>query len=152
MNLKHLNTAMKKIAVLNGPNLNRLGKREPEIYGSKTLDDLEVQLQATARELACDLEFFQSNHEGQLIDKITELAESDFHGLIINPGGLTHTSVALRDAIAGSNIPTVEVHISNIHKREDFRQKSVTSGACIGSIAGLGFKGYSLAIGFLAGN
>ena len=147
--IRKKNTAMKKIAVLNGPNLNRLGKREPEIYGSKTLDDLEFQLQTEARELVCDLAFFQSNHEGQLIDKITELAESGFHGLIINPGGLTHTSVALRDAIAGSNMPTVEVHISNIHKREDFRQKSVTSGACSGSIAGLGFKGYSLALNFL---
>ena len=107
---------MKKIAVLNGPNLNRLGKREPEIYGSKTLDDLEVQLKKDAAEHACDLEFFQSNHEGEIIDKIAELAESGFHGLIINPGGLTHTSVALRDAIEGSNMPTVEVHISNIHK------------------------------------
>ena len=144
--MKHLNTAMKKIAVLNGPNLNRLGKREPEIYGSKTLDDLEVQLQATAKELACDLEFFQSNHEGQLIDKITELAESGFQGLIINPGGLTHTSVALRDAIAGSNLPTVEVHISNIYAREEFRKKSYLSDIAEGVISGLGVQGYELAL------
>ena len=99
---------MKKIAVLNGPNLDRLGKREPEIYGSRTLDDLELQLQEDSRKLGCDMVFFQSNHEGQLIDKITELAEADIYGLIINPGGLTHTSVALRDAIAGSNIPTID--------------------------------------------
>ena len=143
---------MKKIAVLNGPNLDRLGKREPEIYGSRTLDDLELQLQEDSRKLGCDMVFFQSNHEGQLIDKITELAEADIYGLIINPGGLTHTSVALRDAIAGSNIPTIEVHISNIHKREDFRKNSVTSGACIGTVTGLGLKGYLLALDFLAEN
>ena len=143
---------MKKIAVLNGPNLDRLGKREPEIYGSRTLDDLELQLQEESRKLGCDMVFFQSNHEGQLIDKITELAEADIYGLIINPGGLTHTSVALRDAIAGSNIPTIEVHISNIQKREDFRKNSVTSGACIGTVTGLGLKGYLLALDFLAEN
>ncbi|MBT5380175.1 MAG: type II 3-dehydroquinate dehydratase [Opitutae bacterium] len=143
---------MKKIAVLNGPNLDRLGKREPEIYGSRTLDDLELQLQEDSRKLGCDMVFFQSNHEGQLIDKITELAEADIYGLIINPGGLTHTSVALRDAIAGSNIPTIEVHISNIQKREDFRKNSVTSGACIGTVTGLGLKGYLLALDFLAEN
>ena len=143
---------MKKIAVLNGPNLDRLGKREPEIYGARTLDDLELQLQEDSRKLGCDMVFFQSNHEGQLIDKITELAEADIYGLIINPGGLTHTSVALRDAIAGSNIPTIEVHISNIQKREDFRKNSVTSGACIGTVTGLGLKGYLLALDFLAEN
>ena len=143
---------MKKIAVLNGPNLDRLGKREPEIYGSRALDDLELQLQEDSRKLGCDMVFFQSNHEGQLIDKITELAEADIYGLIINPGGLTHTSVALRDAIAGSNIPTIEVHISNIQKREDFRKNSVTSGACIGTVTGLGLKGYLLALDFLAEN
>jgi 3-dehydroquinate dehydratase-2 len=141
---------MKKIAVLNGPNLDRLGKREPEVYGSRTLDDLELLLQEDSRKLGCDMVFFQSNHEGQLIDKITELAEADIYGLIINPGGLTHTSVALRDAIAGSNIPTIEVHISNIQKREDFRKNSVTSGACIGTVTGLGLKGYLLALDFLA--
>jgi 3-dehydroquinate dehydratase II len=141
---------MKKIAVLNGPNLDRLGKREPEVYGSRTLDDLELLLQEDSRKLGCDMVFFQSNHEGQLIDKITELAEAAIYGLIINPGGLTHTSVALRDAIAGSNIPTIEVHISNIHKREDFRKNSVTSGACIGTVTGLGLKGYLLALDFLA--
>ncbi|MBT3467944.1 MAG: type II 3-dehydroquinate dehydratase [Opitutae bacterium] len=143
---------MKKIAVLNGPNLDRLGKREPEVYGSRTLDDLELLLQEDSRKLGCDMVFFQSNHEGQLIDKITELAEADIYGLIINPGGLTHTSVALRDAIAGSNIPTIEVHISNIQKREDFRKNSVTSGACIGTVTGLGLKGYLLALDFLAEN
>ena len=143
---------MKKIAILNGPNLNRLGKREPEIYGSQTLEDLEKRLNAEAEKLTCKLDFYQSNHEGELIDKIIDLEDSAYGGLIINPGGLTHTSVALRDAIAGSNISTIEVHISNIHQREDFRQKSVTAGACTGSIAGLGFQGYSLALRFLAGS
>ena len=143
---------MKKIAILNGPNLNRLGKREPEIYGSQTLEDLEKRLDAEAEELTCELDFYQSNHEGELIDKIIDFEDSAYGGLIINPGGLTHTSVALRDAIAGSNISTIEVHISNIHQREDFRQKSVTAGACTGSIAGLGFQGYSLALRFLAGS
>lgn len=142
---------MKTIAVLNGPNLNRLGKREPEIYGSETLDELEARLREEAEGLGCELVTYQSNHEGELIDKITDLAESGCDGLIINPGGLTHTSVALRDAIAGSGISTIEVHISNIHKREDFRQKSVTAGACKGSIAGLGLKGYSLALDYLTG-
>lgn len=141
---------MKKIVVLNGPNLNRLGKREPEIYGSKTLDDLETRLRIDAAKLNCELEFHQSNHEGELIDKIADL-EPGCAGIIINPGGLTHTSVALRDAIAGSDIPTIEIHISNIHQREDFRQKSITAGACTGSITGLGFNGYSLALSFLVG-
>lgn len=143
---------MKKIAILNGPNLNRLGKREPEIYGSQTLEDLEKRLNAEAEELTCELDFYQSNHEGELIDKIIDFEDSAYGGLIINPGGLTHTSIALRDTIAGSSISTIEVHISNIHQREDFRQKSVTAGACTGTIAGLGFQGYSLALRFLAGS
>ncbi|MDX2187904.1 MAG: type II 3-dehydroquinate dehydratase [Opitutaceae bacterium] len=139
---------MKKIAIINGPNLDRLGKREPHIYGSASLADLEAALKAEFGGRA-QLEFLQSNHEGDLIDGIARFADTGFAGLVINAGGLTHTSVALRDAIAGSQIPTVEVHISNIHKREEFRHKSVTAPACVGMISGLGTEGYFAAVRFL---
>lgn len=142
---------MKTIAILNGPNLDRLGRREPQIYGHETLADLEARLRSEAASLGVELVFFQSNHEGALVDRISQLADARAHGMIINAGGLTHTSVALRDAIAGSGIPTIEVHISNIHAREEFRHKSVTGGACLGIIAGLGREGYSYALKFLAG-
>ena len=141
---------MKKIAVLNGPNLDRLGKREPDIYGRATLKDLEKLLRAEARRLGVALTFFQSNHEGALIDKLGELADRRFAGLIINPGGLSHTSVALRDAIAGSGLPAVEVHISDIRRREPFRRKLVTAGACTAMICGRGLPGYVLALRRLA--
>ena len=141
---------MKTIAILNGPNLDRLGRREPHIYGHETLADLETRLRTEAATLGVELEFFQSNHEGALVDKISQLADARVHGMIINAGGLTHTSVALRDAIAGSGIAAIEVHISNIHAREEFRHKSVTGGACLGMIAGLGRDGYSYALAFLA--
>jgi len=140
---------MKKIAILNGPNLDRLGKREPEIYGRTTLADLERDLRAAFAGRDVELEFFQSNHEGELIDRIASLADRKFDGLAINPGGLTHTSVALRDALAGAHVPAVEVHISNVHAREEFRHKSLTAGACVGVIAGLGLYGYRAAIEFL---
>lgn len=139
---------MKKIAVLNGPNLDRLGKREPEIYGSATLPDLERQLREEFAN-TITLDFFQSNHEGSLIDKIAALADAKFDGLVINLGALTHTSVALRDALAGAHIPTVEVHISNIYKREEFRHKSLTAPICLAIISGLGFEGYHAALRFL---
>lgn len=139
---------MKKIALLNGPNLDRLGKREPEVYGSATLADLEKQLRAEFGSMA-ELEFFQSNHEGALIDKIAALADAKVDGLVINMGALTHTSVAVRDALMGAHLPTVEVHISNIYKREDFRHTSLTAPACIGVITGLGFEGYHAAVRFL---
>ena len=142
---------MKCIAVINGPNLNRLGKREPEIYGSETLEDLQGILGKRAKIHNCELKFHQSNHEGELIDMITEFADHGCDGLIINPGGLTHTSIALRDAIAGSELTTIEVHISNIHQREDFRHTSITAGVCKGSIAGLGLRGYVLALDYLMG-
>ena len=135
---------MKRIAVLNGPNLDRLGKREPEIYGTKTLADLETSLRATFPEI--DLEFFQSNHEGALVDMINGLADSNCAGIVFNPGAYSHTSVALRDAISGSGIKVIEVHISNIHKREDFRHHSYTAGVSEGVIAGLGLRGYELAV------
>jgi 3-dehydroquinate dehydratase-2 len=139
---------MKTIAILNGPNLDRLGKREPEIYGSATLADLEAALRAefgaTAR-----LVFFQSNHEGALIDQIAALADAKADGLVLNGGAFTHTSVALRDALAGAGIPTVEVHISNLYKREDFRHVSLTAPVAIAVITGLGLEGYHAAIRFL---
>lgn len=140
---------MKKIAILNGPNLNRLGKREPEIYGATTLVDLEKMLRSEF-EGKVQLEFFQSNHEGALIDKIEALTDAGFDGLVLNGGAFTHTSVALRDCLLGSKLPAVEVHISNIYKREDFRHLSYTAPACLGVITGLGFEGYFAAVRFLA--
>lgn len=136
---------MKTIAILNGPNLNRLGKREPHIYGHATLADLEAALRAEFVDRA-RLEFFQSNHEGELVDKISALAEAKTDGLVINGAALTHTSVALRDALAGSGIRAVEVHISNIYKREEFRHKSLTAPVCEAVITGLGLEGYHAAI------
>jgi 3-dehydroquinate dehydratase-2 len=139
---------MKTIAIVNGPNLDRLGKREPEIYGTATLADLEKALQAEFGPQAA-LVFFQSNHEGQLIDRIAQLADQKVDGIVINAGALTHTSVALRDALLGAHRPTVEVHISNIYKREDFRHQSLTAPACTAVITGLGFEGYHAAVRFL---
>ena len=142
---------MKLIAIINGPNLDRLGRREPEIYGRETLADLEQRLRAEAKEFGVEVAFFQSNHEGALIEHIAGLADAGAQGLIINAAGLTHTSVALRDAIAASGLPAIEVHISNVHAREEFRHRSLTAGVCVGVIAGLGFAGYSLALRHLAG-
>jgi 3-dehydroquinate dehydratase-2 len=139
---------MKKIAVLNGPNLDRLGKREPEIYGRATLTDLEAALRAEFGAVA-QLECFQSNHEGALIDKIAALTDAKFDGIVINGGAFTHTSVALRDALLGAHLPTVEVHISNIYKREEFRHVSLTAPACLAVITGLGLEGYFAAIRYL---
>lgn len=138
---------MKKIAILNGPNLDRLGKREPDIYGSTTLVELQQQLESAAAKVAsADLHFFQSNHEGSLIDEIYRLSDNGFTAGIINPGGLTHTSVALRDALAGSGMVWIEVHISNIHQRESFRHTSLTSAVCRAQISGLGIHGYHAAL------
>ncbi len=139
---------MKRLAILNGPNLDRLGKREPEIYGRSTLADLERDLRAEFA-AAAQLEFFQSNHEGALIDKIAALAEAKIDGLVLNGAAFTHTSVALRDALAGSGLRCVEVHISNIYKREEFRHVSLTAPLCIAVITGLGLEGYHAAIRFL---
>ncbi len=134
---------MKRIAVLNGPNLDRLGKRDPEIYGTSTLEDLAAGLREQFSEI--DFEFYQSNHEGDLVDKISALAENGCDGIVFNPGAYSHTSIALRDAISGSKIPTIEVHISNIHARERFRHHSHTGAVSTGVIAGLGLIGYHLA-------
>ena len=138
-----------KIAVLNGPNLNRLGKREPEIYGSKTLDDIADELLSSFPE--AEFDFYQSNHEGDLVDKLSELADSDFSGIIFNPAAYSHTSIALRDAVSGVGIPVIEVHISNIHTREAFRHHSFTAEVSKGVIAGLGTDGYLLAARALLG-
>jgi len=143
---------MKKIGLLNGPNLDRLGKREPNIYGTQSLETIEEKVQSLGRECGCEVHAYQSNHEGALIDKIHEWADLDFSGLIINPGGFTHTSVALRDGVVASGLPTVEVHLSNIHAREDFRHKSLISGVAKGVVAGLGFQGYQFALKYLSGD
>lgn len=141
---------MKKFLIINGANLNMLGVREPEIYGKATLADLEKTISAKAERLNVGVEFFQSNFEGAIIEKIHSAYKS-FDGIIMNPGAFTHYSYAIRDALASVGVPTVEVHISNIHKREEFRHHSVTASECIGQICGLGFKGYELALEFLAG-
>jgi 3-dehydroquinate dehydratase-2 len=139
-----------EIGIINGPNLDRLGKREPEVYGTQTLGDLEKLIASHAKKAGAKTRFFQSNHEGKIIDTIAKWADDGVKFLVINPGGHTHVSVALRDSIAGSGLTTVEVHISNIYKREEFRHKSVTASACVGVITGLGFEGYLLAIDYLA--
>ena len=141
---------MKRIVIINGPNLDRLGIREPDIYGDQTLTDLENLLTEEAESLGVQVQFYQSNHEGFIIDEIGEYSDSEVFGLILNPGALTHTSLALRDAIAGSDLPAIEVHISNIYQREDIRRHSLTAPACIGVISGLGFDGYVAALRHLA--
>lgn len=142
---------MKRIAILNGPNLDRLGKREPDVYGHASLADLEAGLRKEFGECV-HFEFFQSNHEGALIDRIAQWADAKFDGLVMNPGGLTHTSVALRDAVAGSGLRAVEVHISNIYRREEFRHHSYTAAVATAVISGLGFEGYRAAVRFLLSN
>jgi 3-dehydroquinate dehydratase II len=140
-----------KVLVLNGPNLNRLGKRQPEVYGSTTLADVEKLLGDRAAELGVEVECRQSNHEGELIDWVHEAADEGWP-VIINPGGFTHTSVALRDALAevADGAGFIEVHISNVHAREDFRGHSYLSAIAAGVIAGLGVRGYALALEALA--
>ena len=143
---------MKKIAVLHGPNLDRLGKRQPEIYGTATLADLERVLRAEAKQLGLTLTFFQSAHEGALVDRIHALTDRGVDACIVNFGAYSHTSIALRDALAASGRPAVEVHISDIAKREKFRRTSMTAGACVALISGLGFPGYVQALRRLAGS
>ena len=134
---------MKKLIIINGPNLNLLGKREPEIYGSSTFEDYLEKLKKDFPLVSLD--YFQSNHEGEIIDKIHEVGFT-YDGIIINAGGLTHTSVALADALSSVKSPAVEVHISNIHAREAYRHKSFLSSRCIGMICGMGLEGYEFAI------
>ena len=135
-----------KILVLNGPNLNLLGTREPEIYGTETLHDIENRITTLALESSIDINFFQSNSEDGLIDRLHKAKNDLVDYVIINPGAFTHTSVALRDAFLGTNIPFIEVHISNIYSREDFRKKSFLSDISTGLITGLGTAGYEFAL------
>jgi 3-dehydroquinate dehydratase-2 len=136
---------MKRIILINGPNLNMLGRREPEIYGRTTLAELEEKVAARAREMGMAIVPFQSNHEGAIIDFIQEHQE-EADGIIINPGALTHYGYALRDCLAGTGLEAVEVHISNLQKREEWRRKSVVTEVCKGILSGLGIKGYILAL------
>ena len=137
---------MIKVRVLNGPNLNLLGIREPDVYGNQSLEDIEERLCMEALSFGIELDFFQSNHEGELIDSIHEAFTSGYDALIMNPGAFTHYSLAIRDAISGVKLPCVEVHLSNIHGREEFRSKSVIAPVCIGQICGLGVDSYSAAL------
>ena len=138
-----------KIMVINGPNLNMLGIREPDIYGKKSYSDLEAYIEEYCKNKDIDVTVLQSNSEGEIIDFIHH-ALGAFDGIVINPGAYTHYSYAIHDALASVNLPAVEVHISNIHSREEFRRTSVTVPACTGQITGLGFNGYLLAIDYLA--
>ncbi|MDY6861616.1 MAG: type II 3-dehydroquinate dehydratase [Thermodesulfobacteriota bacterium] len=136
---------MKKIIVLHGPNLNLLGKREPEVYGSFSLEEINKRLMSLAKSLGVSVDFFQSNKEGELIEKIHETSDR-YDAIIINPAAYTHTSIALRDAIISVKIPTFEVHISNIYRREDFRHKSYIADIAIGQISGFGANSYLLGL------
>jgi len=140
------NSVNRSVLVIQGPNLNLLGSREPEVYGKATLDDIHQKLATLAKEADISLETYQSNHEGELIDRVQKAKKDGVHYIIINPGGFTHTSVALRDALAGVAIPFIEVHLSNIHQREEFRKHSYFSDLAIGVICGLGAHGYALAL------
>ena len=133
------------ILLINGPNLNLLGTREPEIYGNKNLNDIEKDLIKVAQEKSINLECFQSNHEGEIVDKI-QSSVSSVHGILINAGALTHTSISIRDAFIGSKIPFVELHISNIFSREEFRKESFLTDKAIGIISGFGITSYFLAL------
>ncbi len=139
---------MSAILVLHGPNLNLLGTREPGVYGTRTLDDINARCMSLGQELGVEVRCFQSNHEGALIDALHE-ARTWAAGVVFNPGGYTHTSVALRDAIAAIGLPVVEVHISNVYAREEFRHASLLSAVCRGKISGLGWRSYTLGLRFL---
>lgn len=139
-----------KILVLHGPNLNLLGQREREVYGTLTLDEVDAKLAGVAADLGVEIECRQSNHEGVLVDALQEAGRS-WDGVVLNPGGYTHSSVALRDAIAGIAVPVIEVHLSNIAAREEFRHISLMSGVCAGTIAGFGWMSYALGLRALAG-
>jgi 3-dehydroquinate dehydratase-2 len=143
------NTSSQKVLVIHGPNLNMLGTREPDIYGHQTLEEIDAKLTAQADRLGLYIETFQSNHEGDMVDKIQQASDS-FHGIIINPAAYTHTSIAIRDALSLLNIPVVEVHLSNIYNRESFRRTSMISAVVTAQISGFGSQGYLLALEGLA--
>jgi 3-dehydroquinate dehydratase-2 len=134
-----------RILFLNGPNLNLLGQREPEVYGAMTLADIEANVRARAKELGVDVDFRQTNLEGELVTWV-QAAKGKFDAIVLNAAAYTHTSVALRDAIAGVAIPTIEIHLSNVHAREEFRHKSLIAPVCIGQIAGFGWRSYVLGL------
>ena len=136
---------MKHISIINGPNLQLLGTREADIYGSETLESINSDLQSLAGLLDLKLSFYQSNHEGDIVDQIG-LSSGSFDGIIINPGAYTHTSIAIRDALAAVKLPSIEIHLSNIYQREEFRKKSLIAPVCIGQISGFGATGYQLAL------
>jgi len=137
--------AKKKILILNGPNLNLLGKRQPEIYGKLTLEQINKQIRALAKELGVEVEIRQSNSEGELVGWVQE-APKEFKAIVINPAAYTHSSVALRDAITAAGIPAVEIHVSNIYRREEFRKHSYIAGAAVGQITGFGAQSYLLGL------
>lgn len=139
-----------KILVLHGPNLNLLGEREKDIYGKLTLDEINKMLKSEAKDLGLEVEFFQSNSEGELVDRIHE-ARKNFSGIVMNPAAFTHTSVALRDAVAALNIPVVEVHLSNIYQREEFRHHSMIAPVARGQVSGFGAQSYLLGLRAVAG-
>jgi 3-dehydroquinate dehydratase II len=140
-----------RILVLSGPNLNLLGSREPEVYGRATLGEIESDLQARAAAAGAEVVTFQSNVEGELVTRIQQ-ARGQVDGLLFNPGGYTHTSVALRDALLAVGLPTVEVHLSNLHRREPFRRRSLTAAACVGVVMGFGAQSYAVALDALLGH
>ncbi|MEM4247859.1 MAG: type II 3-dehydroquinate dehydratase [Candidatus Nanoarchaeia archaeon] len=137
---------MLKILVINGPNIQLLGRRKPEIYGRETLADIESKLKIAGEKHGMSLLFFQSNCEGAIVDRIAKALDEGISGIIINPAAYTHTSIAIHDALEAVQIPAVEIHISNVFKREEFRHKSMTAPACIGTICGFGTYGYELAL------
>ena len=141
---------MKKLLIINGPNINMLGVREPDIYGNNTYKDLTDLIKEKAKQLNCEVECFQSNHEGEIVDKIQQAYFEKVDGIVINPAAYTHTSVAISDALKAVNIPAVEVHISDINAREEFRKVSYAGMACKEHFIGLGFEGYLKAMEFLA--
>lgn len=140
---------MKKILVIHGPNLNLLGRRETDIYGKVTIDDINNALFEEAEKIGVSVEMIQSNHEGEIVDRLGQ-ASNEFDGILINPAAYTHTSVAIRDALSALQIPSVEVHLSNIYKREEFRHTSLTVSACVGQVSGFGKNSYVLGLRALA--